>query len=115
MRMPIIFKLVRRIDSSGISGLGVVADGVEFPDGHVVVRWRAGSPQPGVKPTTVIFSDIAACISLHGHGADTWIEFYDGSKLWQDGKGGITADEPGIAKDENLPVPDSAHPNYIIK
>jgi hypothetical protein len=38
-RLPRRFQLVRLEDPGGISGVGVVADGVEFSDGTAVLRW----------------------------------------------------------------------------
>ena len=67
------FWLVRDQDISGISGTGTVADGVQFPDGVVVVRWRktaTGRPDH-VKPTTAIHDDLASVIGLHGHNGAT--------------------------------------------
>lgn len=34
-----IFELVRNNDVTGISGVGVVAEGVIFSDGTVALRW----------------------------------------------------------------------------
>ena len=34
-----LFKLQRKVDCSGVSGTGVVAEGVEFDDGQVALRW----------------------------------------------------------------------------
>ena len=70
------FILNRDQDITGISGTGPVADGVEFPDGTVVVRWRdLGGPAAarGVRPTTVVFESITAVEALHGHGGATRI------------------------------------------
>lgn len=66
------FKLQRDVDISGISGTGVVAEGVEFTDGTCVVRW---CPTPGVEPTTVMHPSIANVRTLHGHGGSTRIEW----------------------------------------
>lgn len=38
---PKLFTLIRKIDSSGISGTGRVLDGVIFHTGQVVTCWRA--------------------------------------------------------------------------
>ena len=34
-----LFNIVREIDNTGISGTGIVAEGVIFDDGSVVLRW----------------------------------------------------------------------------
>lgn len=70
------FILYRDQDITGISGTGPVADGVAFPDGTVVVRWRdLGGPasERGVRPTTVVFESIPAVEALHGHNGATRI------------------------------------------
>lgn len=67
-----LFQLNRRRDPSGISGVGVVAQGVEFDDGSVVIRWL---PKPGLSPTTVVHYDIASVHALHGHDGGTRVEW----------------------------------------
>jgi hypothetical protein len=42
-----------------------VADGVEFPDGTVAIRWR------GQNPSTVIWPSLAAAMHVHGHSGST--------------------------------------------
>lgn len=63
------FVLMRDTDVSGVSGTGVVADGVAFPDGTVALRWRGGNP------TSVVFHDngVASVEAIHGHGGNTRI------------------------------------------
>lgn len=59
------FHLHRDHDVSGVSGEGVVADGVTFPDGVTVVRWR------GERQSTVVWPSIDDVIAIHGHGGAT--------------------------------------------
>jgi hypothetical protein len=59
------FLLERDIDVSGISGTGVVAEGVQFSDGTVVLRWL------GKSPSTVVWPDIEAARAVHGHDGRT--------------------------------------------
>lgn len=61
------FVLYRDSDPTGVSGTGTVADGCEFPDGTVVIRWR------GETPSTVIWPSITAAVRVHGHGGSTRI------------------------------------------
>lgn len=78
------FDLVRRKDVTGISGTGVVAEGVQFSDGTVVMRWlNTSSSREGVKPTTVVHEDIRSVVELHGHGSSTYVLWEDGSVLAQ--------------------------------
>jgi hypothetical protein len=66
-----IFLLKRNEDVHGMSGTGIVAEGVQFRDGAVVMRWL------GDEPTFEILKDIGAVAYLHGHGGKTvvvWLE-----------------------------------------
>lgn len=75
------FELIRGHDVTGISGTGVVAEGVQFGDGTVVLRWLDHSVTEanrtlGVRPTTVLHDSIGSVLALHGHGGATelvWI------------------------------------------
>jgi hypothetical protein len=76
------FRLIRNTDITGISGTGIVAEGIRFSDGTAVVRWRelpegdAGYAR-GVRATTVIFPSIDAVEALHGHDGATEIDWLD--------------------------------------
>lgn len=61
------FVLQRDIDLTGVSGTGTVADGVEFADGTVVIRWR------GEHASTVVWSDLADALLVHGHAGATHV------------------------------------------
>lgn len=67
------FVLHRDTDVSGISGTGVVAEGIVFTDGTVGLRWRSAWP------TSVVFHDrgIEAVREVHGHGGATRIVWLD--------------------------------------
>lgn len=67
------FQLVRAVDVSGVSGTGVVAEGVEFTDGSVVLRWTSAWP------TSVVWHDrgIESVEAVHGHGGATRIAWLD--------------------------------------
>jgi hypothetical protein len=67
------FELHRDIDLSGISGTGVVAEGIEFTDGVVAMRWM------GQWPTSVVFHDrgMESVDAVHGHGGATRIVWLD--------------------------------------
>lgn len=66
------FLLHRHEDVTGISGTGVVAEGVRFSDGTVVIRWVTGDHR-----STVIWPNIEAVIAIHGHGGTTTVEWID--------------------------------------
>ena len=61
------FVLMRDTDVSGVSGTGIVADGVAFPDGTVALRWRGGNP------TSVVFHDngVESVEAILEHGGAT--------------------------------------------
>jgi hypothetical protein len=66
------FELHRHVDLSGVSGTGVVAQGVEFTDGSVAIRWR------GDWATTTIHDRGSASVEhIHGHGGSTDIVWLD--------------------------------------
>lgn len=61
------FKLVRDVDDSGVSGVGVVAEGVEFENGRVVLGWTTVVHSVGV------YDDVESVEAIHGHGGKTRI------------------------------------------
>lgn len=67
------FHLVRNEDVSGVSGTGVVAEGVEFWDGACAMRWR----EPQGHQSTSFYADIEDVIAIHGHNGATSIRFLD--------------------------------------
>lgn len=69
------FLLIRDEDETGISGTGVVAEGVEFLDGTVVLRWQTHGDK---HHSTVVWTSLADAVAIHGHGGKTRFYFYDG-------------------------------------
>lgn len=65
------FRLVRDEDVTGVSGTGVVAEGVEFSDGAVVLKWVVGEHQSTVSWPRGIESVVA----IHGHDGRTRVAF----------------------------------------
>lgn len=65
------FQLVRAVDVTGVSGTGIVADGVLWPDGTVSVRWR------GERPSVVFWERLDDAEAVHGHGGATCVEWLD--------------------------------------
>lgn len=86
------FRLARHTDVSGVSGVGYVAEGIEFSDGTVVLRWMTDWP------TSVVFHDrgIESVEAIHGHNGATQIEWLDAPTLCRD------CNHPLIALDEQL-------------
>jgi hypothetical protein len=65
------FELHRDIDHTGISGTGVVAEGVQFSDGFTVLRWR------GIHASTVVWESLTDAAEVHGHNGATRFIFVD--------------------------------------
>lgn len=61
-----LFVLQRHIDPTGVSGVGPVAEGVEWSDGTVSLRWKGRTPS-----TTFWQAGVAAIEAVHGHGGAT--------------------------------------------
>jgi len=66
MRM---FELVRHHDVSGVSGTGIVAEGVVWTDGAVALRWY------GEHPSTAVWSSLDDLLAVHGHAGETWVHW----------------------------------------
>lgn len=65
------FRLNRLNDTTGISGTGIVAEGVEFGDQVVVLRWLTDLR------STAIYRHAEDVIAIHGHNGDTHFEWID--------------------------------------
>ena len=64
MSLP-TFVLRRDEDETGVSGTGVVAQGIEFSDGTVAMRWMVDLR------STAIYDSIEDVEKIHGHGGRT--------------------------------------------
>jgi hypothetical protein len=65
------FLLRRASDPTGVSGAGVIALGVQFPNGVCVLQWAP----PAM--SVVIHASAAEIESIHGHGGQTPREWID--------------------------------------
>lgn len=72
---PRRFLLIRASDVSGVSGIGCVAEGMEFTDGPVSLRWR------GQHPSTATWDGISGVVAVHGHSGLTTVEWIDPPSL----------------------------------
>ncbi|MEV0112809.1 hypothetical protein AB0H77_06070 [Streptomyces sp. NPDC050844] len=70
-QLPRRFTLVRDIDETGVSGVGVIVEGLEFTDGTVALRWLTDTT------STAIYASTADVETIHGHGGKTRIEWID--------------------------------------
>ena len=60
-----IFHFFRHEDASGVSGTGVVAEGVEFTNGWCAVRWLSS------KSSLCFYQTLEEVRNIHGHGGRT--------------------------------------------
>lgn len=65
------FQLIRDEDVSGVSGVGVVAEGVQFGDGQAAIHWI------GQWPTTTPHPSMLSIESVHCHGGLSRIKWLD--------------------------------------
>lgn len=86
MTQPRRFHLQRDLDVTGASGTGRVADGIQWPDGTVSIRWR------GERPSVVFWASIQDAEQVHGHGGASRI-------VWDDLEDGYTPPPPGSDRD----------------
>lgn len=64
-------RLNRKRDVSGVSGTGIVAYGVVWPDGSVTLRWDTQVR------STVMYDSLEDVQTITGHGGNTVIEWVD--------------------------------------
>ncbi|WP_185446901.1 hypothetical protein [Kribbella qitaiheensis] len=67
---PRLFQLVRHTDVTGVRGTGTLAEGVEWSDGAVTVRWRGRWPA-----TSAWDGGVDALLAVHGHNGRTQIHW----------------------------------------
>ena len=65
------FHLDRSEDVSGVSGIGVVAEGIIWDDDSVDIHWF------GSRPSWVHWNSIDDAIAIHGHGGKTRFVYLD--------------------------------------
>lgn len=66
------FVLDRRLDVSGVSGVGLIAEGVEWSDGTASMRWIG-------EHNSIVFwpEGIPVLEAVHGHGGGTKVVYLD--------------------------------------
>lgn len=65
MQAPKIFKVVRDVDVSGVSGTGEVAEGVVFSNGKCAVTWLSDVT------SVCVYDNVKQAEKVHGHGGAT--------------------------------------------
>ncbi|WP_329002361.1 hypothetical protein OHA18_04545 [Kribbella sp. NBC_00709] len=72
-RQARLFRLVRHADPSGVHGTGTLAEGVEWSDGTVALRWR------GPWSSTSTWDCIGSVLAVHGTGGRTQVHWLPGA------------------------------------
>jgi hypothetical protein len=67
-----LFELHRDVDSSGVSGTGTVAQGVEFDNGMCAMTWLTEWTSVAIYPSVSILE------SIHGHNGNTRVVYLEG-------------------------------------
>jgi hypothetical protein len=68
-----LFELVRIEDISGISGVGVVAEGVMFGNGQIALNWWRTHKAASI----AIYNSLSDLEAIHGHDGRTKVNFLD--------------------------------------
>jgi hypothetical protein len=69
------FILRRDVDVTNVSGTGDVAEGCQFSDGTVVLRWRP-QKERAAGSSTAVWPDIDSVLGIHGHDGKTRVVWY---------------------------------------
>lgn len=65
------FELHRHEDETGISGTGVIAEGISFSDGTAALRWKSKLK------STAVYGSMDDVEKIHGHDGKTEIVYLD--------------------------------------
>jgi hypothetical protein len=71
------FALLRLEDETGVSGTGIVAEGVESADGRVVLFWKHAASDPTKPGSTGFYANLGEMLAVHGHGGRTTVAWAD--------------------------------------
>jgi hypothetical protein len=65
------FVLIRKVDHSGVSGIGPIAEGVQFSSGEAVLHWLTQLS------SVAVYNCIDTLLKVHGHSGDTELVWID--------------------------------------
>ena len=65
------FHLRRLEDETGVSGTGIITEGIEFSDGSCAMRWLTNTS------SVAIYANIEDLMIIHGHNGNTVVEWVD--------------------------------------
>jgi hypothetical protein len=66
------FVLLRHKDESGISGTGIVAEGVQFSNGKCALSWLTDVS------SVAVYESLKDVLRIHGHSGYTEVRWIDG-------------------------------------
>jgi hypothetical protein len=95
-RQARLFRLVRHTDASGVRGTGTLAEGVEWSDGAVAVRWR------GRWPSTSTWDCIESLLATHGAGGRTQVHWFPTAPLPVVASKSLTVQRDALPRDERI-------------
>jgi hypothetical protein len=76
-RLPVRGIVVRKVDVTGISGLGHIAEFCIFSDGATAIRWLGGPPQNQPKTEQYDNPGIEPFVQISGHNGNAEIIWID--------------------------------------
>lgn len=65
------FYLRRLKDESGVSGTGIVAEGIELTNGQCVLHWLT------IYSSIAVYPSLKELTNIHSHDGKTVVEFYE--------------------------------------
>lgn len=69
------FVLRRITDASGVSGEGIVAEGIRFSNGQAVLHWLSQLS------SVAVYHSADVLVAAHGHNGDTVLEWVDADPM----------------------------------
>lgn len=65
------FNLLRKEDETGISGTGVVAEGIKFTNGKCAMNWLTSVS------SVAVYDSMVELVQIHGHEGKTIVVWMD--------------------------------------
>lgn len=72
LSQPRRFLLVRNEDVTGVSGIGKVAEGIQYSDGVCSMHWVVNPAR-----STTVYNSVEDVETIHGHNGATKVKFLD--------------------------------------
>jgi hypothetical protein len=96
--------LAREEDATGVSGTGIVAQGVVFADGTAALRWLTE------RRSTAVYASIDDVRAIHGHNGSTHV-------VWEEEGGWVpddqATDEDGRYASDDVPARSRPRPRDL--